>query len=208
MLLFFFRQFDEDIDAYSLHDIEDILIFAAIRSGFFLAGIAVQVEDINLVEDTHQFATHLPMDKSVNKTIVADICHYAFAITLHIMLRQTDKLDIVVRKGLYIALVEVLFVVVKQFVNPFAFVVATNRIRRIAHNNHHRSRLLDMGGFVGFLCQVVAEKRTGFFTGFLEGVGQEDFEALLGRNTYLHVEFEMGNRIWCHHQFEAMQTRQ
>ena len=104
----FFRQFDEDIDAYALHNIKDILIFAAIRSGFFLTRVAVQVEDINLVEDMHQFSAHLPMDKSVNKTIVADICHYAFAITLHIMLCQTDKLDIVVRKGLYIALVDVL----------------------------------------------------------------------------------------------------
>ncbi len=43
----------KDIDTNTLHDIENILVFGTIGRHFIFTVVAVQVEDINLVEGVH-----------------------------------------------------------------------------------------------------------------------------------------------------------
>ena len=85
---FAFRGFlNKDIDAYTLHDIKDILVFATIRASLFLTGITVQIKDVYLIKDAHQFRPHLAMDKTINEGVIGDICHNTFAITFYVVLR-------------------------------------------------------------------------------------------------------------------------
>jgi hypothetical protein len=73
-------ELNEYIDAYALHNVKHVFILAAILCGFFLFAVAVQVEDVNLVEGFQQVLTHLPMDNAVDKAVIGNIRQYAFAV--------------------------------------------------------------------------------------------------------------------------------
>ena len=45
--------FNEDIYAYSLHDIKYILIFPSIGCRFFFPCVAMQIKDVYFVKDAH-----------------------------------------------------------------------------------------------------------------------------------------------------------
>jgi hypothetical protein len=107
-----------------------------------------------------------------------------------------------------IPLVEILFVIIEEVVYPLAFVVATNGIWWVAHDDHDGGVFFNGRGFVGFLCEVVAKECACLLVVLLEGVGEEDTKALVSRHAYLGVEFEVGDGIRRHHEFEAMQARQ
>ena len=106
--------FHEDINTYTLHNIKHILIFGAIKSGFFLAAVAVQVKNVDFIESSHQFFAHLAVDDAIEEGVVADECQYTFTSLADKLLPKSDKLNVVVRQRLNIALVEILFVVVEE----------------------------------------------------------------------------------------------
>lgn len=54
-----FLALDKNIDAHALHDVEHVLVLAAVRAGLLLAGVAVQVQYVDLVEGVHEALAHL-----------------------------------------------------------------------------------------------------------------------------------------------------
>ena len=48
----------ENSDCYALLNIEDILIFTAVRSNFFFLGVAMKIKNINIGESIHQRLPH------------------------------------------------------------------------------------------------------------------------------------------------------
>lgn len=53
-----FLALDKNIDTHPLHDIEHVLVFAAVSTRLFLAGVAVQAQYVDLVEGVHEALAH------------------------------------------------------------------------------------------------------------------------------------------------------
>jgi hypothetical protein len=58
--LFSLRLLDQQADGDTLLNIEHIFIFATVGRAFLLVAVAVQVYKVNLIEGSHQTATHTP----------------------------------------------------------------------------------------------------------------------------------------------------
>ena len=152
---FFASSPDEKCYCHALADVENVLILAAIGTGFLLEQIAVQVEDVDFVKGVHQALTHAAEGRIVEIGVVRNHADDTATGLLDLPLGETQELHVVVLEPLRVLLAQwfaVHFVVVlEQAANPLAPVGGTAGIGRIAENYQNRRVLLDGSGEPGFV---------------------------------------------------------
>ncbi|OQA19789.1 MAG: hypothetical protein BWY63_01651 [Chloroflexi bacterium ADurb.Bin360] len=234
----FARFFDEQTNRHALHDIEDVLIRAAVRRSFLLTGAAMQVEDVDCGEGLHQTLAHPPEGGVVQVAVVADVGQDAAAALLDTPLTEADELDVIVLQPFGVAFTQwlaVYFVVATHFgsvgqlafeqpVNPRAFVGRMSGIGRVADDDHDGQVALDLIRRRTLVRQKLREQRqAGVFVRPFEGVGEVDADALVAAKVVgpgrallrvevqpgeLQREFEVGDGVGRHQQLKAEDARQ
>ena len=87
---------DEEGDGDALADVEDVLVEASVGAGLFLERVAVQVEDVNLVEGAHQALAHAPEGRVVQVGVVGDHPNDAASGLFDLPLGEAQELHVVV----------------------------------------------------------------------------------------------------------------
>src|SRR5450830_1059387 len=136
----------------SLHDVEHIFVLAAAGGLLLLEGIAVQIEDVQLVKGCHQRLTHTAEGRVVQVAVIGYEPEDALARLVDLPLSEADELDIVVLKPLGVLLAQGLavyrlvvaaLVCVDEIRDPRSFVGACARIWGVSHYDEHWLSLLD-----------------------------------------------------------------
>ena len=118
---FFCAALDEKSDCHALTDVEDVFIWAAVRSRLFFQRIAVQVEDIDVVESVHQALAHAAKGGVVEVAVVGDHTDDAPPGLLNFPLGKTEEFDVVVLKPFRIFLTQRLAIYLFVSADQFAF---------------------------------------------------------------------------------------
>ena len=85
----------------------------------------------------------MAVNDTIQKAIVGDERHNTFpCLFLYLVLRVTNKLNVVVRKGLNILFAERLFIGLVQLFYPFALVRTTYIVGRVAEHHHDAHTIL------------------------------------------------------------------
>ncbi|MDA8010446.1 MAG: hypothetical protein MPK75_12185, partial [Alphaproteobacteria bacterium] len=113
----FFSGFDKQVNGNTLHDVKYIFVRGAVRRGFFFAGVAVQIKNVNLVKSLEQGLSHLPVRDAFEKTVIRDVSKNTLPGFLHNMLAIANELDVVVIK-IQLFLFQALFVFAQQILYP------------------------------------------------------------------------------------------
>ena len=175
-VLFFLNK---NVYAYALHDIKDIFVFATIKSRFFFSCISMQIKNVDFIKSFHQRFTHLPMDDSIYKAIIWNICKNSFAVLFHIIMPQANEFDVIVRKRLDISLFQIFLIDFRQFLNPRTFIATTYAIRRIPHHHHYRCVAFDKVRLISFLSEPLSKQRSCIVVTFFKRICQEYAKTLI-----------------------------
>jgi hypothetical protein len=132
---------DEQGDGDALLDIEDVFVLAAVRRLLLLLAVAVQVEQVDIVEAAQQALAHIHEGGIVEIAVVGDEAEHAMAGLLDAPLREADELHVIVRQPLglrWLLQGRAALVLGHQFLDPLALVGRVAGIGRIAQHHHHR----------------------------------------------------------------------
>ena len=209
---------DEKGDGHALPDVEDVLVLASIGTGLPLQGVAVQVQDVNLIEGLHEALTHAPEGGVVQVGVVGDHAHQSLARLLNLPLGEAQELHVVVLKPLGVLLTQRfpvhLLVVINQPPNPLSSVGRMTRIGRIAQDDQDGTSLLDLACQTGLLGQRGHAGQVRLIQLLhLQGVGQVELKALVVAQTvsqFLQEEghLEVPHGVRSHHQLEGIEVFQ
>lgn len=86
---------DEDADAHTLLDVEDVLVLAAVWRRLLLLGVAVQVEEVDVGKALHQTAAHSTKDGIVEVTMVGDKGEDTAPGSVYTPLPKSDEFHVV-----------------------------------------------------------------------------------------------------------------
>ena len=89
-------------DGGSLLDVKDVFVFAAIRIGLFLIGIAMQIEHIDFVKGMHQALTHATEGGIIQIPMIGDHAYNALARLVYLPLGKTKELYIIVLQPFWV----------------------------------------------------------------------------------------------------------
>ncbi len=76
-------------DADALLDIEDVLIFVALRRHFFFLAVAVQIQHVNFAEALQEGLPHAAEGGVIQPAVIGDEGQDAFAIAFDAPLAET-----------------------------------------------------------------------------------------------------------------------
>lgn len=100
------RLLDQQADRDALFDVEDVFVLAAVGGDLLLLGIAVEVDDVDLIEAAHQRLTHPAESRVVEEAVVGHDRDDALSGRIDLHLSKADKLDVVVLQPLRVFLAE------------------------------------------------------------------------------------------------------
>src|ERR1017187_5638714 len=158
-LLFLFRpcfgrQFYKDANSHALLDVENILVrLAAAGNGLLFLGIAVQVEDINLVKGLHEILPHAAKGRIIEIAVVGDEGQHALSGLVNAPLAPAEEFNVIILQPFGIPFTERLpvaeIIIADELGNPFAGVSTVTGIWRIAKDDEDGLVFLDFVGAVG-----------------------------------------------------------
>jgi len=93
-------------DSHSLPDVKDIFVFRSIRAFLFLEAVAVEIEDIYLVEAFHERLAHTSERGIIQITVIGDKPQNAFSCLVNLPLGKSDELYIIILQPFWVFLLE------------------------------------------------------------------------------------------------------
>ena len=209
---------DEKGDGHALPDVEDVLVLAPVGAGLPLQRVAVQVQDVSLIEGLHEALTHAPEGGVVQVGMVSDHAHQSLARLLDLPLGEAQELHVIVLKPLGVFLPQGfpvhLLVVFDQPQNPLPSVGRMTRIGWIAQDDQDGALLLDLARQAGLLGQRGHAGQVRLFQLLhLQGVGQVELKALIVTQTVPQLlqeegHLEVPHGVGGHHQLEGVEVLQ
>ena len=210
----------EERDGDALLDVEHVLVYPAVRGLLVLLDVAVQVENVDLIERAHQRLAHAAERWVVEVAVVGDETQHALAGALDPPLGEADELHVIVAQPLRLSGLlqfgDARFVVRGQVPDPLALVRRVPGVGRVADHDHHRAVSLHRVGLARFACDLGSEHHLcGLAVRLLQRVGQEDVETPVRRPRELErvaadfeCEFEVSDGVGSHQELEAEQARE
>ena len=220
---------DEQADGHPLLDVEYVLVLAPVRRAFLLLRIAVQVQQVNLVEALHQALAHPAEGRVVEIAVVGDEAQHALARALDPPLGEAEELDVIVVQPFRVPFAERFAVhpeiaaglvgavpASQQPGDPCAPVGGVPGIGWVAEHHHHR--LLALHGvrprrFAGDLTRE--QRPRTLLVRLLQRVGEEDPESPALRHgepglrsADLQRQLQVADGVGRHQQLEPGEARQ
>ena len=184
-----------------------------------LLRVAVQIEDVNLVEGLEQVPAHSAERGVVEEAVRIDVGDdpASVGVFLHVVLGEADELHVVVVEPLGIALGEpglaagLFFVILHGVHDPLALVLALTAVRRVSENDHDRPVAFYLVRLARLVAENEVEKRSARRRRRHERVGKIEVEASgAGRaaagGVENHVHLYVRHRVGRHQQFETVET--
>src|SRR5579884_2499711 len=139
--------FYKEADGYALLNGEDILV-PGVRRGFQLLVVAMQVEDVDVVEAVREAAAHAAKGGIIQVAVAGDEGEDALSCPVELPLCETQEFDIVIaqpfRLRRFLQFWASFFVGFQQFRQPFLLVGRMPCIGGIAQNYRYGRLLKDV----------------------------------------------------------------
>src|ERR1039457_1124630 len=95
--LLIWRKFYKIADCHALLDVENILVrIAGVRIGFLFLGVAMQVEDINLIKSLHEILPHAAKGRIIQVAMIGDEGQHALSGLVNAPLRPAEKFYVII----------------------------------------------------------------------------------------------------------------
>ncbi len=215
--------FDEKRYGYALTDIENIFVFSAIRRSFFFQAVAVQVENIHLVECIHQALPHAPESGVVQIAVIGNHADNTCSGHVDFPLGKTDKFDIIILQPFWIffskwlpvyliVAFNTIEVFLQKFFGPIVLIFRMSAVGWIAKDNQNGFLFFYFARQMAFFAQRT-QSGYGNLPELLhfQRVGKVEFKPFVVIQPVTEffekkTHFQMTDGVRSHHEFESIKV--